>query len=325
MDTEKQRYTCDICGDDFATPSKLGGHKQAHQTKVSRNEVQAELRRLARQSGRTPTVEMMDEKGVYSPACVKSRFGSWSEAVQSIGLTPNFRDNISPSDLKKDITATAEALGHPPTAEEHREQGEYCVKHMQNTFGSWNEALQTAGYEPHSEKGISRSKLIQQLHSAVKELGKVPTADEIDEYGQFSSQCYYRRWNGWEAAVREAGYEPVSSATGVRNCNWKENPAHEWRDYGENWKHQRERALKRDDFVCQTPGCEWSQTDHRSEFGTGLHVHHIRPLSSFADNDEVDFERANRLENLVTVCVQHHHLWERASPLRLDTSSSTQE
>jgi hypothetical protein len=33
----------------------------------------------------------------------------------------------------------------------------------------------------------------------------------------------------------------------------------------------------------------------------------------------VDFERANRIENLVTVCAEHHHLWERASPLRLDT------
>jgi hypothetical protein len=33
----------------------------------------------------------------------------------------------------------------------------------------------------------------------------------------------------------------------------------------------------------------------------------------------VDFERANRLDNLVTVCAEHHHLWERSSPLRLDT------
>ena len=80
------------------------------------------------------------------------------------------------------------------------------------------------------------------------------------------------------------------------------------------------KALERDDFVCQTPGCERSQADHQAEFGTGLHVHHIRPLSSFSDNGEnVDFERTNRLENLVTVCAEHHHLWERASPLRPDT------
>ena len=56
------------------------------------------------------------------------------------------------------------------------------------------------------------------------------------------------------------------------------------------------------------------------EFRIGLHVHHIRPLSSFSNTGEkVNFERANRLENLMTVCVEHHHLWERTSPLRLDT------
>jgi len=59
---------------------------------------------------------------------------------------------------------------------------------------------------------------------------------------------------------------------------------------------------------------------HREEFTRGLHVHHIRPLSAFGDvENEVNFERANRLDNLITVCVEHHHLWERASPLRLDT------
>ncbi|PHQ38531.1 endonuclease [Halorubrum persicum] len=262
----------------------------------------------------------MAEKGAYSPGCVKSKFESWSEALRSIGHTPNFRDDISAADLITDINTIAETLGRPPTSIEHRDRGEYVVKHMQNTFGSWNEALEAAGYEPHCEKGISKTKLIQEIHNVVELLGRVPTDGEIDEHGQFSSKCYYRRWDGWEAAVREAGYEPVSSASGARNCNWKENPAHEWRDYGENWKDQRKKALKRDGFGCQTPGCARSQADHQVEFGTGLHIHHIRPLSSFSDNGEtVDFERVNRLENLVTVCVKHHHLWERASPLRLDT------
>lgn len=320
MEREDPRYACDICGAEFTTPSKLGGHKQVHQTKISREEVQAELRRLAEISGRTPTVEMMEEDGAYSPGCVKSRFDSWSEALRSIGHTPNFRDDISAADLITDINTVAEALGRPPTSGEHRERGEYAVKHMQNTFGSWNEALRVAGYEPHFEKSISKATLVQQIHTVVEQLGRVPTTAEIDEHGRFSRRCYYRHWEGWEAAVRDAGYEPVSSASGSRNCNWKENPAHEWRDYGENWDTQRMKALERDDFVCQTPGCERSQANHQEEFGTGLHVHHIRPLSSYCDKGEnVDFEHVNRLDNLVTVCVEHHHLWERASPLRLDT------
>jgi len=94
----------------------------------------------------------------------------------------------------------------------------------------------------------------------------------------------------------------------------------EWREYGDNWEEQRQKALERDNYTCQTPDCEWTQEAHREEFTRGLHVHHIRPLSAFGDvENEVNFERANRLDNLITVCVEHHHLWERASPLRLDT------
>lgn len=154
MEKENPRYTCDICGAEFKSPSKLGGHKQVHRTKISREQVKAELRRLAEISGRTPTVEMMEEKGAYSPGCMKSRFDSWSEALRSIGHTPNFRDDISAADLITDINTVAETLGRPPTSSEHRDRGEYAVKHMQNTFGSWNEALKAAGCEPHLENGL---------------------------------------------------------------------------------------------------------------------------------------------------------------------------
>ena len=87
-----------------------------------------------------------------------------------------------------DINTVAETLGRSPTSGEHRDRGEYAVKHMQNTFGSWNEALKAAGYEPHFEKGISKATLIQQIHTVVEQLSRVPTRAEIDEHGQFSSR-----------------------------------------------------------------------------------------------------------------------------------------
>jgi len=142
----------------------------------------------------------------------------------------------------------------------------------------------------------------------------------MKDHGEFSYRPYFHRWNGWQDAIRCAGYEPVGRASGPDNYNWKEEPVHEWREYGDNWDEQRQKALERDNYACQTPGCEWTQEAHREEFTAGPHVHHIQPLSAFgADESEVSFERANRLDNLVTVCVEHHHLWERASPLQLDT------
>lgn len=89
MRTESGPYTCEICGEEFETPSEKGGHKRSHQVKIDREELQAELRRLAEVSSRTPTTKMMNEQGAYSADCVKKRFGSWGNGLRSIGLTPN--------------------------------------------------------------------------------------------------------------------------------------------------------------------------------------------------------------------------------------------
>lgn len=320
MESEKNAYTCEICGAEFESPGIFGKHKSGHQHKISCEEVQAELRRLAEETGQTPTVGMMNEHGRYSASTVKTHFDSWNQAVRSVGLTPNRRYDITNEELKDDIRAVADELGYPPTSGEQNEYGEYTVSRSQDAFGSWNEALQAAGFEPHHHVQICEEALLQAIHELVEELGEVPTASDMNAFGEYSHRPYYRNWDGWKSAVRAAGYEPVGRPSGEDNCNWKENPVHEWREYGANWDTQREKALDRDNYVCQTLGCTRTQQEHQSEFGRGLHVHHIRPLSSFGTSDDtVDFERANHLDNLVTVCVEHHHLWEQVSPLRLDT------
>ena len=323
MESEKRVYTCELCRAEFETPGAKGGHKRAHQLKISREELLTELRRLASVSGRSPTTKMMDERGAYSAACVKQRFGTWADALRAIGLPPNNRYDIPPTEVKEDIRTIATKLGRPPTSPEYREQGDFSVSLAQNLFGSWNVSLAAAGLEPQFEHGIPDDALLDEIRTLVEALGKVPTASDMDEYGRFSCRCYFDRCAGWQAAVRSAVHEPVGRPSGPANGNWKADSTDERRYYGPNWKAQRAKALERDSYVCQTPGCDWSQTTHREAFGKGLHVHHIQPLSSFEDrDDDVDFERANRLENLVTVCVQHYRLWERVSPLRLDTSRS---
>ncbi|MCG1008230.1 HNH endonuclease [Halorubrum lacusprofundi] len=321
MESEKRIYTCELCGAEFETPGAKGGHKRAHQIKISEEELLAELRRLANVSEQAPTMKMMDEQGAYSAACIRQRFGTWGDALREIGLSPNIKYDIPSTEVKEDIRTIATKLGRPPTSPEYREQGNFSVSLAQNLFGSWNEALAAAGLEPQFEHGIPDDALLDEIRTLVEVLGKVPTASDMDEYGRFSCRCYFDRWDGWQAAVRAAGHEPVGRPSGPANGNWKADSKARGQYYGPNWKAQRAKALERDSYVCQTPGCDWSQTAHREAFGKGLHVHHIQPLSSFEDRgDDVDFEQANRLENLVTVCVQHHRMWERVSPLRPDTN-----
>jgi 5-methylcytosine-specific restriction endonuclease McrA len=75
------------------------------------------------------------------------------------------------------------------------------------------------------------------------------------------------------------------------------------RYYGSNWEQQRKRALERDGYVCQV--CGMDNPTHKQEFGEALHVHHIHPIANYDKP-----EKANYLDNLITMCESCHHRWE---------------
>jgi len=74
--------------------------------------------------------------------------------------------------------------------------------------------------------------------------------------------------------------------------------------YGDNWYKQRAKALKRDDYTCQKCGKKGVKKNRRWD----VHVHHKRKIAWFANTSsgEVDYERANDLENLITLCQTCH-------------------
>jgi 5-methylcytosine-specific restriction endonuclease McrA len=93
--------------------------------------------------------------------------------------------------------------------------------------------------------------------------------------------------------------------------NWK--GGHK-KSYGPNWNQQRNKRLERDDYSCVV--CGMSNEEHKEQRGIELHVHHIERKESFRDEDGMlDHKRANRLENLITLCYTCHNRWE-GIPLR---------
>ena len=74
------------------------------------------------------------------------------------------------------------------------------------------------------------------------------------------------------------------------------------RHKGKRWKTNREKAKERDNHRCVV--CGITDKEHRendSLFGEGLHVHHKKPVNKFEDPEE-----AHKLENLETICAEHH-------------------
>jgi len=105
---------------------------------------------------------------------------------------------------------------------------------------------------------------------------------------------------------RRQGGTLKSRGAGSDNPNWRGDH----RDYGPNWYEQRRAARERDGFECQVCGISDSTLDYE------LDVHHIRPRRKFTtESGEFDYEAANRLDNLVTLCRSCHNQWE-GIPLR---------
>lgn len=78
--------------------------------------------------------------------------------------------------------------------------------------------------------------------------------------------------------------------------------------YGTNWEEQREKAIERDGYQCLS--CGMTRDDHREVYGRDLTVHHLTPIREFRSDGELDYEAANSLDNLMTVCRGCHKQWD---------------
>lgn len=70
-------------------------------------------------------------------------------------------------------------------------------------------------------------------------------------------------------------------------------------NYTDGWYSQRKAALKRDSFQCVV--CGMGREAHREKYGRDLDVHHKKPVREFSAQST-----AHKLENLETLCREHH-------------------
>jgi len=108
-----------------------------------------------------------------------------------------------------ELQACAERLGKSPTMREFAADPETTV-HPQTViehFGSWNEAKRTAGLVP--RRFATREELLELLKGLGEELGRVPTARDIEEHrGRMPSKSlYWHTFGSLANALREAGFD----------------------------------------------------------------------------------------------------------------------
>jgi hypothetical protein len=119
------------------------------------------------------------------------------------------RKRYSDEQILEELRASAERLGRSPTMREFAGDEKTTV-HPQTViehFGSWNAAKRAAGLVP--RRFATRDELLGLLRELGDELGRPPTARDIDEHkGRLPSKSlYWHTFGSLANALREAGFD----------------------------------------------------------------------------------------------------------------------
>jgi hypothetical protein len=119
------------------------------------------------------------------------------------------RKRYSNEQILQELSACARRLGRSPTMREFAADPETTV-HPQTViehFGSWNEAKRAAGLVP--RRFATRDELVGLLRDLGDELGRIPTAKDIDERrgSMPSKSLYWHTFGSLSSALREAGFD----------------------------------------------------------------------------------------------------------------------
>ena len=119
------------------------------------------------------------------------------------------RKRYTDEQIVGELQACAERLGKSPTMREFASDPRTTV-HPQTViehFGSWNAAKRAAGLVP--RRFATREELLGLLRELGDELGRPPTARDIDDHkGRLPSKSlYWHTFGSLTNALREAGYD----------------------------------------------------------------------------------------------------------------------
>src|ERR671932_655556 len=131
------------------------------------------------------------------------------DAAELERFQSGIRKRYTDDQILAELRASAERLGRSPTMREFAGDPQTTV-HPQTViehFGSWNRAKRLAGLVP--RRFATREELLALLKELGQELGRVPTAKDIDAHrGQMPSKSlYWHTFGSLTNALREAGFD----------------------------------------------------------------------------------------------------------------------
>ncbi len=180
------------------------GLEIVRQRDVSRADMISEIQRLADELGKPPAVHQMRDQGKLGVTTISREFGTWSAALEHAGYEPNKEMGVSKEKLTEELTRLRDELGRPPKAQEMSRRGAYSIGTFERRFGSWNTALERAGFDLHNRANIPRDELLDELTRLSDALDRTPTSMDMESSGRFGHATYSSTFGSWNEAIREA-------------------------------------------------------------------------------------------------------------------------
>lgn len=279
-----------------------------HQS-TSQEELLTALESLAEELGRSPSQSDINEYSKHSHKTFYRKFeGGLEEAKEQVGL----KHYEKPS--KNRITVQCENCGQDieRTPSELKDNNyNYCSQdclseHKQELYSGRGNPQSTLATLPCDACGeeIDRPKWKREKnerHYCSDCWGSAKVMIECEQCGEtepvWPAVAEKRRFCSTDCVGKWISEE----ITGEDHPRWR-GGYEEY--YGPNWPSQRRKAVIRDQARCQD--CGMTEAESMAVFGEGLSVHHITPVREFIVDGVLDYEQANQLENLVTLCRPCH-------------------
>lgn len=191
--------------------------------------------------------------------------------------------------------------------------GDEVIKHIENGFSL---------SEVNEKIGISSATVHRWRSKGQQQNAKQEYKDFVEKLKQTEWWEYKQRFGAGDSRVEvecelcgDTKLTTLSRAEEYdRHICSEHNPAElqsiggRTRSYmGPNWNTQRQRALERDCYTCQS--CGMDEKEHLEKYDQELHVHHIVARRHFDDEDP----EQNDLSNLTTLCRDCHEVYEGCS------------
>jgi len=184
---------------------KAAGLKINHSNQpITKEQVVAELKRVAKQLGRTPMKYEFTTLSFISERPVCRMFGTWNKALKAVGLKLNRYRGFTKEQVLTEIKGLAKRLGRTPTQDDFNKRAPVSTNTVEKLFGTWNKALTTAGLTLNQFKGFTKQQIITELKRVAKKLGRTPTYDDFNKHANVSTRTVQNLFDTWNKALKAA-------------------------------------------------------------------------------------------------------------------------